>query len=129
MHTTSTITRRLAILTGWAALALAAAAPAAGAGLNSYSAKNLVSDGAVPAPHTDANLKNGWGLAFNPAGYSWVANNGTGTSTLYDGNGVPQSLVVAVPSASGVGAGNPTGIVYNGSTDFVVTKGTRHGAA
>ncbi len=129
MQSTPTINRRLALITGWAAIALAAAGPASGAGLNSYTAKNLVSDGGVPAPHTDPHLKNGWGVAFNPAGYSWVANNGTGTSTLYDGTGVPQSLVVAVPSATGVGAGNPTGIVYNGSVDFVVTKGARHGAA
>ena len=26
----------------------------------------LVSDGAVPAAHTDPNLNNGWGFAFNP---------------------------------------------------------------
>ena len=66
-----------------------------------YAMTPLVSDGAVAARFQDPSLKNPWGVAFNPAGYSWVANNGTGTSTLYDGNGVPQSLVVAVPAAVG----------------------------
>src|SRR4051794_36117460 len=42
-----------------------------------YAATNLVSDGAaVPAAHTDTHLVNGWGVAFNPQGYAWVANNG-----------------------------------------------------
>ena len=57
----------------------------------------LVSDGAFAASHTDPNLKNAWGIAFNPKGFVWVANNGTGTATLYDGNGVVQSLVVSIP--------------------------------
>ncbi len=35
---------------------------------------------------------------------------------MYDGFGNPQSLVVTIPK------GNPTGIVFNGSSDFVVTK-------
>ena len=49
--------------------------------------------------HVDPNLVNAWGIAFNPQGFVWVANAGTSTSTLYDGNGVPQSLVVAIPPA------------------------------
>lgn len=118
------------ILAAAATLAVALAAPAHAAGVNRYNQANLVSDGSVLAAHTDVHLKNAWGLAFNPAGYSWVANNGTGTSTLYDGNGVPQSLVVAVPDATNTGPGNPTGIVYNASgADFVVTSGARHGGS
>jgi uncharacterized protein (TIGR03118 family) len=88
----------------------------------------LVSDGAVPAPHTDPNLKNGWGLAFNPTAFAWVADNGTQKATLYDGNGVPQSLVVSIPGGSN-GDSDPTGIVFNGSTDFVVTQGSTSGPA
>ena len=34
-------------------------------------------------------------------GFVWVANAGTSTSTLYDGSGVPQSLVVAIPDGAG----------------------------
>src|SRR6185503_1924243 len=65
--------------------------------------------GDVPgaAEHTDPNLVNGWGVAFNPFGFVWVADGGTGVSTPYDGNGNPQSLVVTIPG------GKPTGIVFN----------------
>jgi uncharacterized protein (TIGR03118 family) len=88
----------------------------------------LVSDGAVAAAHVDPNLKNAWGIAFNPKGFVWVANNGTQTATLYDGNGVPQTLVVTIPAVAS-GTANPTGIVFNGSTDFVVSSGGKSGAA
>ncbi|MFL9902195.1 TIGR03118 family protein [Paraburkholderia fungorum] len=92
----------------------------------SFTATTLVSDGAVSAPHTDANLKNAWGIAFNPKGFVWVADNGTSVATLYDGNGVPQSLVVSI--ANGInGPANPTGIVFNGTTDFTVTQGGKTG--
>ena len=98
----------------------------------------LVSDGGVPADHLDAHLKNSWGVAFNPNGCVWVANNHTGTSTLYDGNGNSSAppcelqgapLVVTIPPASGSGLGSPTGIVFNGSNDFTVTKGAASGPA
>jgi uncharacterized protein (TIGR03118 family) len=72
--------------------------------------------------HVDPNLVNPWGLVFNPQGFVWVANNGTSTSTLYDGNGVPQSLVVAIPPPGGGGEGSPTGIVFNASPGFQVTQ-------
>jgi len=45
-------------------------------------------------------------------------------STLYTGTGVKQSLVVTIPSASGSGLGSPTGIVYNGSTEFQIDSWT-----
>ena len=35
-----------------------------------------------------------------------------------------QSLVVTVPSASGTGIGSPTGIVYNGSSEFQIQHWT-----
>jgi uncharacterized protein (TIGR03118 family) len=90
-----------------------------------YQVRNLVSNISGRAAHTDPNLKNGWGVAFNPFGFVWVADNGTGVSTLYDGNGNPQSLVVSMPDFD-----PPTGIVFNGSTnDFVVTRGGVSGAA
>ncbi|NPT56214.1 TIGR03118 family protein [Paraburkholderia elongata] len=92
----------------------------------SFTASALVSDGAVSAPHTDANLKNAWGIAFNPKGFFWVADNGTSVATLYDGNGVPQSLVVSIPNGIS-GPANPTGIVFNGTTDFSVTQGGKTG--
>src|SRR5262245_55334487 len=88
-----------------------------------YRVTPLVSDGSIQAPNTDANLVNGWGIAFNPMGVVWVADNGTGKSTLYNGDGVPQSLIVTIP---GVGSdpGTPTGIVFSGGSDLMVTNGT-----
>ena len=46
-------------------------------GFGGYMQHNLVSDGAVTADHVDPNLVNAWGLAFNPSGAAWVANNGS----------------------------------------------------
>jgi uncharacterized protein (TIGR03118 family) len=95
---------------------------------SSFSATALVSDGAVPAAHTDANLKNPWGVAFNPKGFVWVADNGTNVATLYDGNGVPQSLVVTIPDGKN-GSASPTGIVFNGTQSFTVLENGKSGAA
>jgi len=75
------------------------------------------------AAHTDPNLLNPWGVAFNPNGFVWVADNHSGKSTLYDGNGVVQSLVVTIPAAVGTGTGSPTGIVFSGSSDFMIPTG------
>jgi uncharacterized protein (TIGR03118 family) len=112
------------------ALAVAAlmASPAAYAASDFYQQHNLVSDGFVSADHTDSNLVNGWGIAFNPFAFVWVADNGTGVSTLYDGTGKPQSLVVQIPPpANSSDNGTPTGIVFSGSTGFVVSKGDTSG--
>lgn len=97
---------------------------------NDYVQRNLVSDGALPAEHVDPDLVNAWGIAFNPFGVVWVADNATGVSTLYDGNGVKQGLVVTIPSPPGnTGNGSPTGLVFNGSDGFVITQGTASGPA
>jgi len=85
-----------------------------------YTAHTLVSDGAVPAAFPDANLKNAWGVAFNPQAFVWVADNGSGNATLYDGTGKPNPLVVTIPPAPGETAGTPTGIVFSAGADFVV---------
>jgi uncharacterized protein (TIGR03118 family) len=95
-----------------------------GAGGGNYVANALVSDtAATNALHHDANLVNAWGLAFNPQAYAWVADAGTGRSTLYDGNGVPQALVVTLAQ------GDASGIVYNGGTNFPVTSAGTTAAA
>jgi uncharacterized protein (TIGR03118 family) len=78
--------------------------------------------------NADLHLVNAWGIAFNPQGFVWVANNGTSTSTLYDGDGVPQSLVVSIPAGK-AGPAKPTGIVFNGSSAFAVTQGGVSGAS
>lgn len=101
---------------------------AGGAEAQFYRVTNLVSDGTIPAAHTDPNLVNGWGLAFNPTGFAWVADNGTGLATLYDGNGVPQSLVVEIPSPNSDDPA-PTGNVFSGGAGFVVDNGQTSGPA
>ena len=95
---------------------------------SAFATTALVTDQASGAAHTDTHLVNAWGLAFNPTAFVWVANNGTSTSTLYDGNGVPQTLVVAIPAGT-AGDAAPTGIVYNGTTDFKVTQNGVTGAS
>ena len=70
----------LALSTAWAAPPTTEAA---------YQQHNLVSDIPNIADQTDANLVNAWGIAFNPNGAVWINNNGTGTSSLYDGKGEP----------------------------------------
>ena len=72
----------------------------------------------------DKQLINPWGLAYGPSEYFWFSDNGSGLSTLYDGNGVKQSLVVTIPPASGTGLGSPTGIVYNAGTEFQIMNWT-----
>jgi uncharacterized protein (TIGR03118 family) len=95
---------------------------------SAFTATALVTDQSSGAAHTDTHLVNAWGLAFNPTAFVWVANNGTSTSTLYDGNGVPQTLVVAIPAGT-AGAAGVTGIVYNGTQDFKVTQNGATGAS
>ncbi len=82
-----------------------------------YRVTNLVSDQHGVALVRDPNLVNAWGLAAGPTTFWWSANNGTNTSTLYDGSGARQPLVVRVKGA-------PTGTVFNGGTGFTVTDGT-----
>jgi uncharacterized protein (TIGR03118 family) len=94
----------------------------AAAAENDYEVTNLVSDVPGAAARLDPNLVNAWGLAAGPTTPWWVADNGTDVSTLYDGNGTPIPLVVNV-------AGAPTGLVFNGGSNFVVTSGTASGPA
>ena len=70
------------------------------------------------AEQLDPDLRNPWGVAFNPNGFVWVVDNHTAKSTLYDGNGIKQALVVTIPSANGTDPGSPTGITFNGTSDF-----------
>ena len=111
-----------------AAVAMAAAvlvvgSAAGGIADDIFTVHSLVSDTSASAPATDASLVNGWGLSAGPTTPWWVSNNGTNTSTLYNGAGAKQALTVAVP-------GGPTGTVFNGAaTDFVVSQNGKSAAA
>ncbi len=104
------------------------------AGPSAYSFTSLVADtSGVGAAVTDANLINPWGLAFGPTSFSWVANNHTQTSTLYDGNGRAQPaaapLVVAFTASGGGVTFDATGIIYNGTSDFAISANGATAAA
>lgn len=94
-----------------------------------YQVRRLVADSSVTgADNIDANLVNAWGIAFNPYGFVWVSDEGTGRSTLYDGDGRAQTLVVEVPGpAASTRSGRPTGIVFYGGAAFVVSNDTMSG--
>jgi uncharacterized protein (TIGR03118 family) len=106
------------------------AVPAAG-----FRQVNLVADRPHHALFTDPNLVNPWGITASPSGPFWVADNGTGVSTLYDGAGMAQPpgmpLVVTIPlPAGGTGHAAPTGNVFNStSSDFVVSANGNSGPA
>jgi uncharacterized protein (TIGR03118 family) len=86
-----------------------------------YSQVNLVSNTAGVANTTDPQLLNPWGISIFPGQDFWIANNNSGTSTLYDNQGNKDTgLVVTIPGASHNPNGNcnpgcPTGNVSNGN--------------
>jgi uncharacterized protein (TIGR03118 family) len=99
---------------------------------NAFTWKNLQSDIAGVADRTDQNLVNSWGLTINTtANVFWIADNGTGVSTLYRPNGSPVLLgnsgqnFVTLPVTAGdkvmtppATAAAPTGIVFNPSSSL-----------
>src|SRR5215469_3125829 len=96
-----------------------------------YSFKSLVADHAgTSATTTDPNLVNPWGIVIGGTRPVWTANNGTQTSTIYDGDGNKNALVVKLPPSQTNGSFNPTGIIFNGNNnEFVVSAGGKSGAA
>jgi uncharacterized protein (TIGR03118 family) len=96
-------------------LVLASAVPGS-AGPVGFVQKNLVSDVPGLARVTDSDLVNPWGISFGPSSPFWIADNGTGRSTLYTGAGAKLGLIVTIPPAPGSPAGTlstPTGTVFN----------------
>jgi uncharacterized protein (TIGR03118 family) len=98
---------------------------------NKYVQHNLVSDVAGMADHLDPCLVNPWGIVASPTSPFWVSANGTGLSTLYDGNGTAAKLVVGISGpgsatapaqrcgGTAFGLGAPTGVIFNDTTSFV----------
>jgi uncharacterized protein (TIGR03118 family) len=92
--------------------------------LKNYDQVNLVANnGNYGATHIDPLQINAWGLAWSPTGTAWVNSQGGHVSALYNGEGVAPRAPVNIPSPAGSATGNPTGIVFNGSTDFVISNG------
>jgi uncharacterized protein (TIGR03118 family) len=104
-----------------------------------YQQTNLVSDLTTEhAATVDPKLLNPWGLTRSSGSPWWVANNNSGTSTLYDGMGnpvlinppgpnPPTSNVVKIPPPGfePKAQSTPTGVVFNGSSnDFILKTGS-----
>jgi uncharacterized protein (TIGR03118 family) len=89
-----------------------------------YFQTNLVSNTAGVATTTDPQLLNPWGISFIAGSDFWIADNNSGTSTLYDQNGTKDTgLVVTIPGAEHNPNGNcspgcPTGTVANGNGSY-----------
>jgi len=93
-----------------------------------YTQTNLVSNMSGVAPVTDPQLINPWGLSRGSGSPWWVSDQATGLSTLYNGPGAKQGLIVTIPPADPTNkntpTGTPTGTIFNGSqTDFLLAAG------
>src|SRR5467141_305051 len=90
-----------------------------------YNQTNLVSNTSGVAPVTDPQLINPWGISRASGSPWWISDNATGLSTLYNGAGTKQSLIVTIPPSDPnnkkTPTGTPTGTIFNGSqTDFLL---------
>jgi uncharacterized protein (TIGR03118 family) len=103
---------------------------------SAYAQLSLVGYKAGIAQSTDTNL-NGWGMASLPNGTFVVANAfTTGVATFYTASGhvLPQTITIpgsATGSAAlGLGSGgHPTGVVYNPTSNFVISEGHKSAPA
>ncbi|MBL6750752.1 MAG: TIGR03118 family protein [Nevskia sp.] len=135
MHSSQVLRRGMAA--AFAACAIAACSDNHGSSkmVTAYAVTNLVidkagvdpHDGAPPPTTIDPNLVNPWGLALAapaPAGQSapmWIANNGTQTSSLYDGTGAAFAGLPWITLPAGAnGDEDPTGMVFNGTASFAL---------
>jgi len=106
---------------------------------NAYQQVNLVSDfplgvEGVNAQVSDPSLLNPWGLVASATSPFWISDQVTGVSTLYsvDQNDVAKKvpLTVTIPSTITQPAHGftpltgPTGIVFNGTSDFQIPAPT-----
>ena len=93
-----------------------------------YNQTNLVSNTSGTAPVTDPQLINPWGISRGSGSPWWISDNATGFSTLYNGAGTKQSLIVTIPPSDpnnkNTPTGTPTGTIANSSqTDFLLAPG------
>jgi uncharacterized protein (TIGR03118 family) len=105
---------------------------------NTYNQTTLVANKAEYNPLIlEPTFTHGWGLAIRPSGnggHFWVIGNGSGISYEYVGdvNGTPLfqdglKEMIVPPGPDGA-QGSPTGTVFNGSSNFVITQDAPNGA-
>lgn len=79
---------------------------------------------ALGASRVDPTLINAWGIAFAPQGIAWVNSQAGHLSEVWNAQGIPLSISpVQIPNPVSPTGGNPTGIVFNGTTDFQISGG------
>lgn len=89
-----------------------------------YRQVNLVSDAPGLALLQNPLLVNPWGISATASSPFWVANNGTSTSSLFNGDVGGSPLVPAGMPFITIPGGLPTGTVANGVTTEFVLPGT-----
>ncbi|AFY92654.1 TIGR03118 family protein [Chamaesiphon minutus] len=104
---------------------------------NSYVRKNLVANKAEYNPEIlEPGFIHGWGLSHRPSGvggHFWVVGNGSAISYQFVGdvNGTPlfqdEIAYMAVPPSANGDKASPTGTVFNGSSNFVITQDAPNG--
>ena len=91
--------------------------------LKNFVQTNLVANSASYNPVTiDPLLINGWGLAFSPTGVAWPGSQGGHVGPVYNSEGIIARPAVTIPSPGGNTGGNPSGVVFNGSTGFALPE-------
>ncbi len=125
---------------GFLAVACVAVSASAAHALTLFDQTDLVTDnqqalaaeGFAPAQFVDPNLINPWGMSSSATSPLWVSNQGTGTATLYNGQGqafpLAAPLTVSIPQSPAQPAG-PTGQVSNTTSSFVLSSGGKTGPA
>lgn len=93
-----------------------------------YTQVNLVANTPGVAAITDPNLVNPWGISRTSSSPWWISDNRKGLSTLYNGAGMINPLVVTIPKSDPNSkvfpASTPTATIANSSpTDFLLAPG------
>jgi uncharacterized protein (TIGR03118 family) len=91
-----------------------------------YNQVNLVSSQGTKG---DTDLINPWGMSRGSGFPWWLADAGTGLSTIYIGDGTKQGLVVKIPGSTNGSKGTPTGTIFNGNPKVFLIPGKTSAAA
>jgi len=89
----------------------------------SYTQNNLVADtDGFGAARIERALSNPWGIAAPPGGPLWISANHRGVSLIFDRTGHSLRAPVTIPSIAPGQTGAPSGVVFNGTSDFKGSK-------
>ena len=92
--------------------------------LKDFTQVNLVRDtDESDTARVETALVNAWGIAFSPGGIIWISAEATGKSVVVNKNGGQVLPPVSIPSPTATTGGQPTGVVFNGSSDFRLPNG------